>query len=240
MTSFAWLCLMTLQLVTQIYSQNSNDEYNGPAKNAIILTRRDKEYVVLRHNEVRSDVTPTSSNMMIIACDDELAETAQQYSRNCVYEHSQGIITSKFNKIGENLYISSNEVTPKNVLNEAIKNWEEEMKDYNISSNECTNVCGHYTQLVWNSTYAVGCGLTTCPNIQVGNEQWSLAQLVVCQYGPAGNFNNKRPYQVGKPCSACPSDYSCKNNLCSRAAKLGSCHNFVVLLLLLSFKFTVC
>ena len=215
--------VLVLCLVATVYLKNSlYMEYSRNRRHlnkGIVLTASDKDIVISSHNDVRSNVMPTSDGMKKLTWNNELAETAQEYSRNCIYEHSTGIFTSKFKKIGENLYVSSLDMAPKKILKEAIQSWNEEKNDYNLTLNICTNICGHYTQLVWNSTSAVGCGVTTCKNLRVNQALWPLAQLVVCQYGPAGNLNNRRPYQSGAPCSDCPGNTVCQNNLCNNANK---------------------
>ncbi|CAG0883243.1 unnamed protein product [Darwinula stevensoni] len=55
---------------------------------------------------------------------------------------------------------------------------------------------GHYSQLVWASTYAVGCGYVAYGG---GN------RLYVCNYGPSGNSKGATVYGVGTPCTCCQS-----------------------------------
>ena len=45
-------------------------------------------------------------------------------------------------------------------------------------------VVGHYTQIVWRNTQAVGCAL-------VGNGK---TDYLVCRYSPPGNFYGQKPY----------------------------------------------
>ena len=63
------------------------------------------------------------------------------------------------------------------------------------SSNSCSGVCGHYTQIVWRSTTEVGCGLRVCttgsPFDSHPGATWTM---VVCDYRPPGNFRGQRPY----------------------------------------------
>jgi uncharacterized protein YkwD len=45
--------------------------------------------------------------------------------------------------------------------------------------------CGHYTQLIWQETKKVGCGLAS-------NSQ---REFLVCQYNPPGNVQGEQPYE---------------------------------------------
>ena len=71
---------------------------------------------------------------------------------------------------------------------------------------------GHYTQLIWAKTYAIGCGYT-----QYRDGRFNKG-LYVCNYGPAGNYINENIYLIGQPCSQCPPTTKCSTTyqgLCS-------------------------
>lgn len=184
--------------------------------NASVLREIEKRYSVILHNAARSDTNPSGSNLQKMSWDEELGKTAEEYSRKCIYAHSSGRKHSKFDWVGENLYVGSPEVAPMKILNTAIKHWDDEKLNYTYETQECTAVCSHYTQVVWDDTYAVGCGMTTCKDIYVGDgETWEVGQLVVCHYGPGGNKNERQPYDMGIYCSVCPKGFWCENNLCT-------------------------
>ena len=44
----------------------------------------------------------------------------------------------------------------------------------------------------------------------IGNDQ-----ILVCNYGPAGNYIYQPVYIRGEPCSSCPAGAKCRNGLCS-------------------------
>lgn len=103
-----------------------------------------------------------------------LAEYAQQYSTLCVWRHSQD------NQNGENLARGYTNVTA------AVEAWGDERSMYDFDSSHptgFTEATGHFTQLVWQSTQAVGCGWTDCDGTN-GLE----GVFLVCEYWPAGNL----------------------------------------------------
>lgn len=82
---------------------------------------------------------------------------------------------------GENLYeITGGSASPQQV----VEAWADEARDYDIRTNTCYGMCGHYTQIVWRATRAVGCGVIGGGDREV----W------VCEYDPAGNVVGFRPY----------------------------------------------
>uniref|UniRef100_A0A452QBY5 ShKT domain-containing protein n=1 Tax=Ursus americanus TaxID=9643 RepID=A0A452QBY5_URSAM len=129
----------------------------------------------------------------------------------CFSVSSKMIRFSLGTKCGENLYMSSYPAP----WSEAIQNWYEERHNfvYGVGPKSSDAVVGHYTQLVWYSSYRVGCGIAYCPN------QESLKYYYVCQYCPAGNNVSKKntPYQQGTPCASCPGN--CDNGLCTNSCE---------------------
>jgi uncharacterized protein YkwD len=82
---------------------------------------------------------------------------------------------------GENLFmISGGTVAPA----EVVRTWVAERGDYDPDTNRCAGVCGHYTQVVWRTTRAVGCGMAFD----------GYRQVWVCEYDPPGNVDGFRPY----------------------------------------------
>jgi len=85
------------------------------------------------------------------------------------------------NRYGENLYeISGGSMS----VNEVVYGWAAEARGYDIRTNTCAGVCGHYTQIVWASTRAVGCAVASN----------GYRQVWVCDYDPPGNIIGERPY----------------------------------------------
>jgi hypothetical protein len=72
----------------------------------------------------------------------------------------------------------------------AIDGWANEESDYDYEKRKFTTEAGHFTQLVWKNTTAVGCGAADCD--EVG---W----LLICEYSPRGNTIGAFGENVGKP-----------------------------------------
>lgn len=109
-----------------------------------------------------------------------LAEYAQNYSSFCLWEHSHN------NRNGENLARGYTNVTA------AVAAWGDEREMYDFDATNPTGFSeptGHFTQLVWQSTQAVGCGWTDCDGM---NDLQGV--FLVCEYWPAGNLVGQDNY----------------------------------------------
>ena len=129
------------------------------------------------HNEVRAAV-----GVPDLAWDEALAQVAQDWSDHLSADEDCSLIHSA-NQYGENLFWSSGSVDAQRVVDA----WAGESVDYDYDSNSCTpgEQCGHYTQIVWDSTERVGCALVACDG---GGEVWT------CSYDPPGNYVGEQPY----------------------------------------------
>ncbi len=114
---------------------------------------------------------------------DQMAQLAQDWAnqlknQNCAFEHRSN------NSYGENIYWASG-FTP--TASDVVDSWGGEIIDYDYATNTCApgQMCGHYTQIVWQDTQAVGCGTASCED---GSVLW------VCNYDPPGNYIGERPY----------------------------------------------
>ncbi|XP_036617958.1 glioma pathogenesis-related protein 1-like [Trichosurus vulpecula] len=171
-----------------------------------------KECVEL-HNNFRSQVAPKASNMLRMSWDAGLAKVAETWAKRCEFKHNVDLskprrLHRNFSFVGENLWVGSlGGFSEKS----AIKLWNDEVQYYNFQSLKCTHVCGHYTQVVWADSYKVGCAVQYCPELK--ETRIRSGALFVCNYGPAGNYYQTRPYQEGEPCSACKKD-KCVDRLC--------------------------
>ncbi|XP_047653234.1 cysteine-rich secretory protein 3-like [Phacochoerus africanus] len=168
--------------------------------------------IVNKHNDLRRAVSPSASNMLKMQWDSRAAANAQNWANKCVLKHSDANSRKVGTRhCGENLFMSSRPTSWSN----AIQSWYDETNDftYAVGPKSPQAVVGHYTQVVWYSSYLIGCGIAYCPNQSV------LKYYYVCQYCPAGNIIGREhvPYQKGTPCASCPK--SCDNGLCTNSCE---------------------
>ena len=110
---------------------------------------------------------------------DELARDAELWAAHLIVTHS--FVQQPDAAHGENLFlIAVGTVSPA----EVVRTWVAEMRDYDHATNTCLGVCGHYTQVIWRTTRAVGCGMAFD----------GYRQVWVCEYEPPGNAAGTRPY----------------------------------------------
>lgn len=163
--------------------------------------------IVNKHNDLRRMVDPPGSDLLEMEWNCEAQRNAQAWANQCTYQHSpQDSRTIKDLRCGENLFMASYKAT----WSQAIQRWYDESSNfiYGKGPTPPDAVVGHYTQLVWNSSHQLGCGVAECPN-----NSWKY--FYVCHYCPPGNFQNRlyTPYTVGEPCASCPNH--CDNGLCT-------------------------
>ena len=168
---------------------------------------------VARHNASRTKLNngqmpgpagvfqPTANPALgALTLNNTAAATAQAYADTCNgLTHSPDNSAFRGPNTGENIYVSAGQPVSATAVVQA---WEGESVDYSHATNSSVNgnVVGHYTQLVWANTTAVGCGVTLCAiNSPFGNFNGGQYNLVVCQYTPAGNFVGQSPYVAGVP-----------------------------------------
>ena len=151
------------------------------------------ELMTKAHNELRKKY-----NSPPLAYSNALAKVAAKWAkelqfRGCHISHSYG-------ETGENIYWASprtviktnrkNKKTRTHSLQKitekkVVQSWYDEVKWYNYDTNSCQNgkICGHYTQVIWNTTKELGCAAVACED---------FSQAWVCEYAPPGNVNMRR------------------------------------------------
>lgn len=126
------------------------------------------------------------------------AEVAQGYASTCTFAHnanrsSQYDALGGMGGLGENIAAGA----PTQSVSGAVGSWVGEEQYYDHATNTCASgqECGHYTQIVWKGTTAVGCAKVSCttgsPFGTFASGQWDFS---VCDYSPPGNVVGQSPY----------------------------------------------
>ena len=160
------------------------------------------EGTVEAHNQARAevDVMPPLPDLV---WSDELAEVAQDWANNLVSEENCGSISHRPNGMyGENIALQGSFGGLAWLTGPiAVEMWVAEIECYTYGTigqtEQCdpaciselnSSGCGHYTQVVWDSTTAVGCGYGSC------EDGGTTIEVIVCNYDPPGNYIGQAPY----------------------------------------------
>jgi len=142
------------------------------------LDNEEKKLVIDTHNFWRKDVGVQEE----LQWSDDLAKVAAKWAielkkKDCGFEHSPD------NPYGENLFKGTVGFFD---AKQVVDAWAGEKAFYNYNKNKCKpgEMCGHYTQIIWQSTQHVGCAKIECDGFEI----W------VCEYDPPGNWVGQKPY----------------------------------------------
>jgi pathogenesis-related protein 1 len=141
------------------------------------MSARDIRAIMAYHDKVRADV-----GVGPVKWSPTLADYAQEWADHlaattCKMAHrTEG-------KYGENLFQGT---AGHYTAVDAAKGWESEKKDYRggVLTESNWHPAGHYTQMVWRDSTALGCGESPC----------NKTLIVACNYDPPGNYLGRRPY----------------------------------------------
>lgn len=134
------------------------------------MTQQEQHEALSIHNQLRAN-----HNTPALTWDNQLAEYAENYAKDCHFKHSHG-------EYGENLAAGYPTIT------RAIKSWYNENKLYSYDNPGFSSQTGHFTQLVWKSSTKLGCAL-----IQCDGKNGTPGNYLICEYNPPGNITNE-PY----------------------------------------------
>lgn len=150
--------------------------------------------MVAAHDAVRASAEPTPvPPLPSLGWSAAVAATAQAWASQCRWQHNPDLGSLG---LGENLAASTVDRTPAFVVGM----WADEARFFTYPTTCDTSganpygTCGHYTQLVWRDTTAVGCARAVC-NGGTPPPGWSGTwYLWVCDYAPPGNWVGEQPY----------------------------------------------
>jgi len=185
-------------------------KYTGQACNFIRrgFSGAEKANIVRYHNEKRQQVAtgnqngqPSASNMIELVWDDELETIAQRWADQCSFGHDSNRRSKRYGYAGQNVHMASTTGSDDSLdIQSAINGLYNEVSKFDpnsINPFRFNYAAGHYTQIVWADTKAVGCGYSSWKDGRWTNK------YMVCNYGPGGNMIGSTMYRVGKACSTC-------------------------------------
>ncbi|KAM8734564.1 cysteine-rich venom protein [Acanthopagrus schlegelii] len=160
-----------------------------------------QDEIVNLHNHFRRNVSPTAANMLKMNYSEDVAVSAQAWADKCVLAHGPPDTRElKGYGMGENLFYSSVPLS----WTDVITAWHNEVALFKYPDGDWKKT-GHYTQVVWSTSYRVGCGMTHCASKGV--------YFYACHYYRAGNFQGWPVYKKGDSCASCPNN--CEDRLCT-------------------------
>ncbi|RUS86062.1 hypothetical protein EGW08_006155 [Elysia chlorotica] len=176
------------------------------------VSKKDKKIILDYHNKVRREVKPIATDLALLTWDNQIARVAQKLAKQCAMYHDDGdarIIPGYGLPVGQNVAAGSGD------WSRAMLAWSSESKLYQYGKDPNDYLgdggwkkIGHYTNMVSNRIYRVGCGFARCTN----------GRFYVCNYIQS-QYNMRFPYTNGtKRCSQC--DDSCSKGLCDCGGKL--------------------
>lgn len=147
--------------------------------------------VTAAHNAVRANASPTPNPPLAPYCwSAAVATTAQAWADGCRFKHNPDVQSLGY---GENIYAAGGS-SPSGQGLAAVALWAAEAANYNYANNSCSGTCLHYTQIVWRTTEAIGCGVKNCTTNSPFGGSFPNWTFVVCNYDPPGNYPGYRPY----------------------------------------------
>jgi pathogenesis-related protein 1 len=173
-------CLIAIFLAcaaTAVNAQKKNKLIPAvkPAPSAMVkcevnaLTQPEITELLALHNKARAE-----QKLPPLAWDCSLANLAQQWASRGVFAHRSDT------SYGENIFVASSSTE---AISTVVRTWLNEKANWTNKTGVCSpgKVCTHYTQVMWNTTSQIGCGIN-----RSSPGQWKT--LVVCNYNPAGNI----------------------------------------------------
>ncbi|EOA32695.1 hypothetical protein CARUB_v10015993mg [Capsella rubella] len=176
-------CLLLLILLFPGHPSASGTSISDMVNTAARVLNRARRARHSREFLHAHNIARESSGVPPLEWDKGLARFADKWAKQrkpvCNMMHSDG-------PYGENIFWYRRKKTWS--LEKVVTRWFEERFNYDTKTNTCASgeMCGHYTQMVWRATRAVGCARVKCDN--------GRGYLVVCEYDPPGNYEGESPF----------------------------------------------
>lgn len=151
------------------------------APTAIVTPPADYKANLDQHNAYRARHQSTPA----MGWDDQVAASALAYAQKCIWAHDAANTA-----YGENLYAFSlySDAMRVQYQLDGLKAWYDEISLYNYNNPVFSSGTGHFTQMVWRSSTALGCAFMNCPTLT----GWAPGRFyMVCRYKPSGNWRGE-------------------------------------------------
>nr|CDJ90958.1 SCP extracellular domain containing protein [Haemonchus contortus] len=187
------------------------------------MTDEARQMFVDKHNEYRSLIArglahnnlggfaPKAARMMKVSYNCDIEANAVQWAKDCTFGSNS---VAQNNQWGYNVHSLSPSINKTEAAAESVEAWFNELQKYGAPQDNVfsmavfnQNEIQEYTQLAWQSSNQIGCGILSCWN--------GAATLAVCEYNPGGNFIGELIYTIGDPCTA-DEDCQCAGCTCSK------------------------
>ncbi|XP_065075545.1 antigen 5 like allergen Cul n 1-like [Ochlerotatus camptorhynchus] len=191
-----------------------------------------QKIILNKHNELRAQIArgmygfPQAARMPTLVWDEEMANIASFNARKCIFAHDQCRNTQQFKYSGQNLAITTYygmKFTPEDRVVNFTLEWFNEYKDCPPSyvdsypMNHQGPQIGHFTQIISDRTWKVGCSLTH----YITNGKF-INYYLVCNYSMT-NMIKEPIYKKGKTGSKCETGQNPQyKGLCSPREKVKS------------------
>ncbi|XP_076460344.1 uncharacterized protein LOC143293377 [Babylonia areolata] len=186
----------------------------GQVRGEMVDMRPYYTLILQKHNDLRKNVTPSASDMTEMMWDAELAKQAEDWASYCRYERPP----RRTFDVGSNMFYKRRHVHSWHAVHDAVvkglDSWSRGQAYYKYSTG-CGSACS-YVQMIYSSTYRVGCAMNKCPSLAVRSGSEGPTTLFVCFYQPRGRLTSTYPYRAGPPCSSCPMGTYCSEGLCAK------------------------
>ncbi len=160
---------------------------NNPQCSNNQLTDSDVQTILDIHNKARAEVGVAP---LVWNC--KLADYAQRWVNKDLWAHSSNQDRNQIipgSPSGENIAAAAPATQP--IATIGPLDWLSEKKFWDPKAGQCKagKVCTHYTQVVWQKTTQIGCGVNRKSSAM--GSQWSQNSLYLsCVYNPAGNYSD--------------------------------------------------
>uniref|UniRef100_A0A5K3EZ44 SCP domain-containing protein n=1 Tax=Mesocestoides corti TaxID=53468 RepID=A0A5K3EZ44_MESCO len=171
------------------------------------LTTDERDAALQYLTQLRENVQPPASNMMLLNYSVELEQMAERYLSRCLGKYPDPSVDTEFN--GTAMMIKTYSPHKPTVL--------QYLQDVQSNAYLCDSqhlqfaFCQSYRKMLWAQSTEVGCAIHFCGLSGQSN------YLVGCLYKPGETVPPQKTYEVGESCRQCPHGYTCYRKQCKQA-----------------------